>query len=75
MFTIKKNCKNPQWVVTVNCCGQPFYYFYKSLFKALIKYAYVYHKGKRYSNQSFRLDQFSVVIFNNKDLRNYVKAV
>ena len=37
-----------KFVVVINCQGQPFYYFYKTLFGALFGYARLYKEGKKY---------------------------
>ena len=37
-----------KFVVIVNCQGQPFYYFYKTLLGALFGYTKLYKEGKKY---------------------------
>ena len=37
-----------KFVVIVNCQGQPFYYFYKTLLGALFGYTKLYTEGKKY---------------------------
>lgn len=38
-----------KFVVIVNCQGQAFYYFYKTLLGALFGYTRLYKKGKKYN--------------------------
>ena len=41
--------RKKKFVVIVNCQGQPFYYFYKTLLGALFGYTRLYKKGKKYN--------------------------
>lgn len=49
--------KNHKFRVIACCQGNPKYYDYDSLFKALIKYAKVYHKWNKYGTFRFDLKQ------------------
>lgn len=49
-----KDCK---FVVTVCCQGQPFYYFYRTLFGAMFGFVKIYLKSKSYNTMRFSLDE------------------
>lgn len=57
--------KNRNFVVIVNCQGQPFYYFYRTLLGAFLCYTKQYLKGRKY-NWVITLKE-SVVVTNVED--------
>ena len=71
---IKRKCKNPKWIVIINCQGEPFYYGYKTMVGAFVGYAYLYHKYYKYHTMNFKLYQFEVVTFWDDELKMAFKA-
>lgn len=49
--------KNYVFDVVVTCQGQPFHNYCKTLFGALLKYAYEYLRKKKYGTMNFTLKQ------------------
>ena len=59
-----------KFVVIVNCQGQPFYYFYRTLLGALFGYAKQYLKKHKYNTMSFSLKQsFTLGKIDEKDVK------
>lgn len=52
-------------VVIVTCQGQPFYYFYNCLFKALTRFAYMYLTRTKYGTMNFQIKNAFMVNKNN----------
>lgn len=53
-----KRKKNYVFEIVVYCQEQPFYYYRKTLFGALIGYAYHYLKKNKYGTTNFKLRQY-----------------
>ena len=53
----KNKCANPKFKLIVCCQGQPFYYYYDSLIKALYGYYKKYKKYSKYGTMNFTLKQ------------------
>ena len=73
MLNINKDCKDPKWCVTGNCCGKPFYWLHKNLLESFCNLSKLYRKYHKYGNWSFRLDEVSTVAFHNKQLADHLK--
>lgn len=74
MIRIRRKCKNPKWVVIVNCQGQPSYYLYKTLLGAYIGYAHQYYTKHKYNTMNFVLKEWALVSFWNELLRQEVEG-
>jgi len=59
-----------KFVVIVNCQGQPFYYFYKTLLGSLFGYVKQYLKKRKYNTMSFSLKQsFTLGKIDERDIK------
>lgn len=74
MIRVKRECKNPKYVVIVNCQGNPFYYLYRTMIGAFIGYASRYKKLHKYNTSNIELKEWTVVAFWNKELRNHISG-
>lgn len=60
-YEIKRKCKNPKWVVIVNCQGMPFWHLYNTLIGAFIGYSYIYYRKRKYGTMNFKLVEYRMV--------------
>ena len=54
-YEIKRKCKKPRFIVIATCQGQPFYYQYHNLIRAVIGYCWQYLTKKKYGTMNFSL--------------------